>query len=194
MNREQQGVILFLTLSLCLLFFLTGPFSFPKEGGKALPTEEPLPRKPSGPAFPVEIDGAAGPRGIVQAEPGMTVREVLERAGGVPEKLSLSPEDLSRKVEKGSRLSIQPEGEGKGKVVVEPLAPPKLKVLSVPIPLNTATAEELDILPGIGPKTAQAIVEFRQKNGKFGSPDDLLQVPGIGPKKLAALKPHITIK
>jgi competence protein ComEA len=124
----------------------------------------------------------------------MTVREVLERAGGVPGKLSLSPEDLSRKVEKGSRLSIQPEGEGKGKVVVEPLAPPKLKVLSVPIPLNTATAEELDILPGIGPKTAQAIVEFREKNGKFGSPDDLLQVPGIGPKKLAALRPHITIK
>ena len=142
----------------------------------------------------MEIDGAAGPRGIVQAEPGMTVREVLERAGGVPEKLSLSPEDLSRKVEKGSRLSLQPEGEGKGKVVVEPLAPPKLKVLAVPIPLNTATAEELDILPGIGPKTAQAIVEFRDKKGKFASPDDLLQVPGIGPKKLSALKPHITIE
>jgi competence protein ComEA len=69
-----------------------------------------------------------------------------------------------------------------------------LKVLSVPIPLNTATAEELDILPGIGPKTAEAIVEFREKNGKFASPDDLLQVPGIGPKKLAALKPHITVE
>jgi competence protein ComEA len=79
-------------------------------------------------------------------------------------------------------------------VVVEPLAPPKLKVLAVPIPLNTATAEELDILPGIGPKTAQAIVEFRDKKGKFASPDDLLQVPGIGPKKLSALKPHITIE
>jgi competence protein ComEA len=194
MNREQQGVILFLTLSLCLLFFLTGPFSSPKEGGKALPTEERLPQRFSGRGFPVEIDGAAGPRGIVQAEPGMTVREVLERAGGVPEKLSLSPEDLSRKVEKGSRLSLQPEGEGKGKVVVEPLAPPKLKVLAVPIPLNTATAEELDILPGIGPKTAQAIVEFREKKGKFASPDDLLQVPGIGPKKLSALKPHITVE
>ena len=194
MNREQQGVILFLTLSLCLLFFLTGPFSSSKEGGKTPPMGERLPGKSSGQGFPVEIDGAAGPRGIVQAEPGMTVGEVLERAGGGQEKHSLSPEDLARKVEKSSRLSLQPAGEGKGKVVVEPLSPPKLKVLSVPIPLNTATAEELDTLPGIGPKTAQAIVEFREKNGKFTSPDDLLQVPGIGTKKLAALKPHITVE
>ena len=194
MNREQQGVILFLTLSLCLLFFLTGPLSSSKEGAKTFPMEGRLPARSSGTGFPVEIDGAAGPRGIVQAEPGMTVGEVLEKAGGVQEKHSLSPEDLARKVEKSSRLSLQPTGEGKGKVVVESLSPPKLKVLSVPIPLNTATAEELDILPGIGPKTAQAIVEFRDKNGKFTSPDDLLQVPGIGPKKLAALKPHITLE
>jgi competence protein ComEA len=194
MNREQQGVILFLTLSLCLLFFLTGPLSSSKEGAKTLPVGERLPGRSSGTGFPVEIDGAAGPRGIVQAEPGMTVGEVLEKAGGVQEKHSLSPEDLARQVEKSSRLSLQPTGEGKEKVVVEPLSPPKLKVLSVPIPLNTATAEELDILPGIGPKTAQAIVEFREKNGNFTSPDDLLQVPGIGPKKLAALKPHITVK
>ena len=194
MNREQQGIVLFLTLSLCLLFFLTGPFSSPKEGGKAPPIEERLARQSNERGFPVEIDGAAGPRGIVQAEPGMTVQEVLERAGGVQEKLSFSSEELSRRVEKGSRLSLQADGEGKGKVIIEPLAPPKWKVLSVPVPLNTATAEELDILPGIGPKTAEAIVEFREKNGRFTSPNDLLQVPGIGPKKLAALKPHITLE
>jgi competence protein ComEA len=194
MNREQQGVVLFLTLSLCLLFFLTGPFSSSKGGGKTLPMDEGLPPKSNRQAFPVEIDGSAGFRGIIPAEPGMTVGEVLARAGGVQEKLSLSPEDLGRRVEKGSRLSLQAEGEGRGKIAIEPLAPPKWKVLSVPIPLNPATAEELDILPGIGPKIAEAIIEFREKNGKFASPDDLLQVPGIGPKKLTALKPHITIE
>jgi competence protein ComEA len=76
---------------------------------------------------------------------------------------------------------------------VEALSPAKLKVLSIPVSVNSATAEELDALPGIGPKTARAIVEFREKYGKFSSPEDLLQVPGIGPKKLAALNPHITI-
>ncbi len=108
--------------------------------------------------------------------------------------MSFPEEILSHKIEKSSRISIVPEGEGKGRVVIEPMAPAKLKVLSVPIPLNTATAEELDTLPGIGPKTAQAIVEFREQNGKFSKPDDLLQVPGIGPRKLAALLPHLKIQ
>ena len=194
MNRDQQGVVLFLTLALCLIAFLTGPFSFPKGGGKSPRPERLYPPQSAGEGFPVEIDGSAGPRGIVRADPGMTVQDVLERAGGGGVKHSLSPEDLSRKVAKTSRLFFQPEGEGKGRVVIEPLAPPKMKVLAVPIPLNAATAEELDILPGIGPITAQAIVEFREKNGKFASPDDLLRVPGIGPRKLAALKPHITVE
>jgi competence protein ComEA len=129
---------------------------------------------------------------MVQIEPGMTLLEALERAGGVKGKLSLSPEALSTKIDKSSRLQVIPDGEGKGKVSLEPLAPPKLKVLSIPIPINTASVEELDTLPGIGPKTAQAIFEYRETHGKFTSAEDLLQVPGIGPKKLAALKPHIT--
>jgi competence protein ComEA len=76
---------------------------------------------------------------------------------------------------------------------VEALPPAKLKVLSIPISINTATVEEFDALPGIGPQMAQAIVEFREKYGNFSSPEDLLQVPGIGAKKLAALKPHIIV-
>jgi competence protein ComEA len=101
---------------------------------------------------------------------------------------------LSQKIEKSSRIFIVPEGEEKGRVVIEPMAPARLKVLSVPVPLNTATAEELDTLPGIGPQTARAIVEFREQNGKFSQPEDLLRVPGIGPRKLAALLPHLKIQ
>jgi len=108
--------------------------------------------------------------------------------------MSFPEETLSRKIEKSSRISIVPEGEEKGRVAIEPMAPARLKVLSVPVPLNTATAEELDTLPGIGPKTARAIVEFREQNGKFSTPDDLLRIPGIGPRKLAALLPHIQIQ
>jgi competence protein ComEA len=123
----------------------------------------------------------------------MTVGEALEKAGGVYGGLSLPEEALGQKIERSSRLSVLPGREGKGNVLVEALPPAKLKVLSIPIAINSATAEELDTLPGIGPKMAQAIVEFREKHGKFSSPEDLLQVPGIGAKKLAALKPHITV-
>jgi competence protein ComEA len=78
--------------------------------------------------------------------------------------------------------------------MVESLAPKKLKVLSIPIDINTASAEELDTLPGIGPKTAQAILEHRQTYGKFALPEDLMNVRGIGPKKFAAIRPHIVVK
>jgi competence protein ComEA len=194
MSREQQGVVLFLTLSLCLLFFLAHPASFLKKGGQAQVEGKLLALASGGQGVALEMDGEIAPRGVLRVESGMTVWEALAKAGEVHEKLSFPDEILAQKIERSSRISIAAEEGGKGRVVIEPMAPARLKVLSVPIPLNTATAEALDILPGIGPKTARAIVEFREQNGKFSSPDDLLQVPGIGPRKLAALLPHIKIQ
>ena len=195
MSRDQQGVILFLTLSLCLLFFLTGPGSLKESGLLLSPFKQEVPRVLSGEkGFILELDGNVEGRGIIPVEPGMTVGEALEKAGGVYGTLSLPQETLGQRIERNSRLSVLPEEEGKGEIRVEALSPAKLKVLSIPISLNSATAEELDTLPGIGPKMAQAIVEFRERYGNFYSPEDLLQVPGIGPKKLAALKPHIIVK
>ena len=194
MSREQLGVILFLTLSLCLLFFLTGPGSLKEREPLLSPAKQEAPRVPSGgKEFVLELEGSVERRGIILARPGMTAGEALEKAGGVYGGLSLPEEALGQKIERNSRLSVLPGREGKGSVLVEALPPAKLKVLSIPVSVNSATAEELDALPGIGPKTARAIVEFREKYGKFSSPEDLLQVPGIGPKKLAALNPHITV-
>lgn len=194
MSREQQGVILFLILFLCLLFFLTGPEPLKERETLLSPGKQEAPWIPSGgKEFVLELEGSVERRGIIPAQPGVTVREALEKAGGIYGGLSLNEEDLGQKIGRSSRLTVLPGREGKGSVLVEALPPAKLKVLSIPVSVNSATAEELDALPGIGPKTARAIVEFREKYGKFSSPEDLLQVPGIGPKKLAALNPHITI-
>jgi competence protein ComEA len=59
--------------------------------------------------------------------------------------------------------------------------------------INTADAAALDTLPGVGPSTAAKIVADREANGPFASPDDLGRIPGIGPKKLAQLKPAISV-
>ena len=61
-----------------------------------------------------------------------------------------------------------------------------------PISLNSATLEQLDTLQGVGPSTAQKILDWRTQNGGFASVDDLAQIPGIGPKKLEALRPQVT--
>ena len=62
------------------------------------------------------------------------------------------------------------------------------------ISINNSTIEELILLPGIGQKTAENIVAFRNKNGKFKKIDDLIEVPGIGNKKLDKIKKHIIIE
>jgi len=71
---------------------------------------------------------------------------------------------------------------------------PSAAVQMEKINVNTASAAELTALPGVGEAIAQAIVEYRDNNGAFRSVDDLLQVKGIGEKKLAALRDWVTLE
>ena len=79
--------------------------------------------------------------------------------------------------------------------VPAPVSPP----VGVPVPvaptarvnLNTATVEQLDALPGVGPATARAIVSYRTRRGPFAKVEDLLNIDGIGPKKLESIKAHV---
>ena len=64
---------------------------------------------------------------------------------------------------------------------------------AAPVNINTATQAQLETLPGIGAKAAQRIIEFRQKNGGFKKPEDLMNVKGVGEKSFLKLKPLITI-
>ena len=63
-----------------------------------------------------------------------------------------------------------------------------------PVAVNSATLEDLESLPGVGPVTAQKIIDYRTQNGAFATPDDLLNVKGIGPKKLEKMRPLVAIR
>lgn len=73
-------------------------------------------------------------------------------------------------------------------------APAATEAMKAKVNLNTATAEQLGALPGVGEVTAKAILDFRQMNGPFKKVDDLLQVKGIGEKKLEAIRPLVTLE
>jgi competence protein ComEA len=98
------------------------------------------------------------------------------------------------------RAGVVPPGEGSLKMKVTVLGPDGDESSPDPeegptgkININSATAEELDSLSGIGPTKAQAIVDYRNQNGPFRTVDDLLNVPGIGPKTLETIRDQITV-
>ncbi len=194
MSRNQQGVVLFLTLLLCLFFFGSSPPSLWHHGESSGIDRIWQPNRIAAQGVWVEVDGLFPNRGVYPVEKGQTVRDVLAKARELREFFPTNPESLVTKVEQSGRLILKPTGEGKEKFVLRPLEPLKMRVLSLPVNINTANMEELDILPGIGPKTAQAIIAHRESYGRFSEIDELLHVKGIGPKKFASLRSRVTVR
>jgi competence protein ComEA len=113
---------------------------------------------------------------------GSRVADAVEHAGGATPKADLALVNLAAPVADGTQIVVParsraPAGGG-GDGGAE----------GGPVHLNTATVEELDTLPGVGPVTAQKIVDFREENGAFASVDELDAVPGIGPARLEELR------
>ncbi|HYS27028.1 MAG TPA: helix-hairpin-helix domain-containing protein [Vicinamibacterales bacterium] len=72
-------------------------------------------------------------------------------------------------------------------------APKPTATAAAPVNLNTATAEQLATIPGVGPKMAERILDYRQKNGGFKKVEDLMNVSGVGEKSFLKMKPLITV-
>ncbi len=193
MTRDQLGVVLFLGLLLTLIFVLPPRLFSPSSAGSvknpSLPSAGPF----AGEEIWVELEGAVRNRGIYPLEKGKSVGEAVAKAGGTSGGFSLSPESAAAGIDKSGLLKVPGEGENRSGPTFHSFDPPKMKVLSIPININTARVEELDILPGVGPKMAQAIIAFREAHGKFSTLEDLQKIKGLGPRKFAAIRPHITL-
>jgi competence protein ComEA len=148
----------------------------------------------------VHVAGAVAAPGVYELASKMRVADAVEAAGGPLADGDLDALNLAATVADGQRIYVPrvgeidpasiPSGGEHGAAITGDTAP---AASTGPVDLNTATAADLETLPGVGPATAAAIVEDRARNGPFASVDELDRVPGIGPAKLATLRDRVTV-
>ena len=146
------------------------------------------------PDIRVQVSGAVVSPGVYTMSERDRVMDAVAAAGGVRPNANLSALNLAHRI----------EDEGHYRIPFADETPPATAQVSAtgsqarndegspsPLDLNTATAGELETLPGIGPVMAERIIAYREANGRFSSVDDLDNVAGIGPKTLESLRPLV---
>jgi competence protein ComEA len=136
----------------------------------------------------VHVAGEVHAAGVYRLRAGARVSDAVDRAGGATRRADLSQVNLAAKVEDGRQILVPRRVTAAA--AAAPAAPGQP---TVPVNLNTATLEQLDALSGVGPVTAQKIVDYREEHGGFGSVDELGEVPGIGDVRLASLREQVRV-
>jgi competence protein ComEA len=133
----------------------------------------------------VHVVGAVRRPGLYALRDGARIADAVRRAGGTTRKADLESINLAAPVEDGLQVVVPRVQPVPAPGTAAPGEPP---AAAGPIHLNTASLEQLDTLPGVGPVTAQKIVDWRQTHGAFTSVEDLDAIPGIGPARLEQLR------
>ena len=144
----------------------------------------------------VHVAGAVRRPGVYRLREGRRVDDAVMRAGGPTRRADLAGVNLAAKVQDGRQVLVPVRGRAGSAVAASPppgAAAGAAGVAAPPLNLNTATLEQLDTLDGVGPATAQKILEHRQERGGFGSVDELGEIPGIGEKRLASLREQVQV-
>ncbi|MBU3706659.1 MAG: ComEA family DNA-binding protein [Mycobacterium sp.] len=146
----------------------------------------------------VSVVGLVQQPGLVTLAPEARVADAVAAAGGPLHGADTVGLNLARRIADGEQIVVgmatpagQPAAMGSAVQAQGPAAPGGSP--TGPVDLNTATAEQLDALPGLGPVTAAAIITWRQAHGRFGDVDQLAEVDGIGPARLEKLRPLVTV-
>lgn len=140
---------------------------------------------PASQTIEVSVSGAVRSPGVVQIPAGARLVEVVDAAGGFTEDANTDPLNLAGRVGDGEAVVIPRAGE--------PAAAADAGPVNGLINLNTATASELDELPGIGEVLAGRIVDYRETVGPFTSIDQLSEIEGISPRLVDEIRPLVTV-
>jgi competence protein ComEA len=147
------------------------------------------------PLLVVDVVGEVRRPGLYRLHDGARIADAVRRAGGAKPKADLAALNIAAPLVDGIQILVPsrarpagaPATAGAGGSAAAGTGAPTMQVS-----LSSATIEELDQLPGIGPVTAQKIVDYRTANGPFASVDDLDAVPGIGPTRIEQLRELVT--
>lgn len=147
----------------------------------------------------IDVSGKVRTPGIVTLPAGSRVADALKKAGGAKSGVDLAALNLARVLVDGEQILVGvepvqtvPPAGGTPSSGAGPAPSPGGPQAAL-VNLNTATMEQLDTLPGVGPVTAQSILDWRTEQGRFNTVDELLEVKGIGEVTLADLRDYVTV-
>jgi competence protein ComEA len=187
----QRRRLLLAAVGSLALILLAGRFVL----GAGTTTVAPLPSPPTETAgvtgleaarVVVDVVGAVRRPGLYRLEQGSRIADAVARAGGATGKADLAQVNLAAPLADGDQVVV-PE-RGAAGAAGAAVGPGGTGTATGPVHLSTATLDQLDSLPGIGPVTAQKILDYRAKHGAFSSVDGLDAVPGIGPSRMDQLR------
>jgi len=155
------------------------------------------------PRLKVHVIGAVTKPGLYELDANSRVADALEKAGGATPSADLFQVNLAAKMADGQQLVVPEKGAAAaagssgapsgGSSSAAGGSAAGASGASQPINLNAATLDQLTSLDGIGPKTAQKIIDYREAHGGFTTIEELLEVPGIGPAKFEQIKGQVVI-
>ena len=157
----------------------------------------------------VDVAGAVHRPGVYRLSSDARVEDALQRAGGPTRRADLGQVNRAAKLEDGRQIlvpvrprassataaagEVAPAASASGAGAPAESGTAAGSAPGQPLNLNTATLEQLDTLDGVGPATAQKILDYRTEHGGFGNVDELDQIPGIGEKRLAAMRERLRV-
>lgn len=145
----------------------------------------------------VHVIGAVVHPGLYELDSGARVNDSLQMAGGALPSADLNQINLAAKLADGQQVAVPEKGAALySGGLTEGLSSPSASAASgqgTPLNLNSATLDQLQNLDGVGPKTAQKIIEYRESHGGFKSTEELMEVPGIGPAKYDQINNQVTV-
>jgi competence protein ComEA len=150
-------------------------------GGSAAQPIPPVAHASAPAVLVVHVVGAVRRPGLYRLHEGDRIADAVVRAGGATPKAAVEAINLAAPIVDGEQVAVPRRGAATA-AGSEGAAP------SGPVHLSTATLEQLDALPGVGPVTAQKILDYRAEHGAFHSVDELDAIPGIGPARLEQLR------